>query len=145
MHNWEDFQVLFLVSECCFVLEFMASLSDLFRLSTRVANSLHMQFLNTPGVLCRVFLFVSRLPTSPRWTSPQAKLRYAAYSNGGDSNNDYTLAIAACATGKRQRGEKMIVFCAISEFDTCTVTYTNLHQCECICCYHGSRYCRYPF
>ena len=53
----------------------MASLSDSFCLSTRVAHSLHLQFLNTPGVLCRVsnfYFLVSRLSTSPRWTSPQA-------------------------------------------------------------------------
>ena len=77
----------------------MASLSDSFWLSTRVANSLHLQFLNTPGVLGRVFYLYLDFPRRHGGRLPkQASL--TAYSNGGDSHDDYTLPIAACATGK---------------------------------------------
>ena len=141
--NHKPPSIFFLISECCLVLEFMASLSDSYRLSTRVANSLHMQCLNTLRVLCRVFFLVSRLSTSEQRASHQAS--FVTLLTATEGIHTMTALWVSLRVQQIRQGEKMVVFCAISEFDTCVVTHTNLHLCECICCYYGTRYCRYPF
>ena len=132
----------------------MASLSDSFKLSTRVANSLCMQIISIVFSALSFFLYPGFPRRHGERLPKRASLRYneqqgiRTMTTPRPSLRVFPLRLNGTRSRAQPDARWEITFCTNSELcNTCAVAHTNLHQCLVLwsTCYCWDPFCRDSF